>query len=125
VRELRDSARYLDLNAHLWYGRTVTLTHDLNRQQINSLFEEKYRIHQTDIAKKLNTGFASVNAFNAGLSHVRPHTNVATSEVIKNIIFEVVPHPSYSPRFSLLQLSRNISKELISSCYGKMVQRAA
>jgi len=35
VRESRDSARYLDMNDELWYGRPVTLTHDLNRQKVS------------------------------------------------------------------------------------------
>jgi len=41
VRESRESARNLDMNDELWYGRPVTLTHNLNRQKVNRLFQEK------------------------------------------------------------------------------------
>jgi len=78
-----------------------------------------------DIAEKLNIGFASVNAFIAGLSYVRPHTYAATSAVIYTIIFELSHILPTAPTSHCLQFSRNISKELTVSCYGKMVQRTA
>jgi hypothetical protein len=59
----------LDLNDHLWSGRPVTTTHDLNRPKVEKLIQENWWISQKDIAEKLNIGLPSVKEITAGLGY--------------------------------------------------------
>jgi hypothetical protein len=40
VTKSRDNGGNLDLSDHLWSGRSVTATHDLNRQKVDELLRE-------------------------------------------------------------------------------------
>ncbi|KAG8235855.1 hypothetical protein J437_LFUL013939, partial [Ladona fulva] len=77
-------------------GHPITATDDKHRKHVDNLIQNYRRITQKRIANHIGT----IPPMILQHDNACPHTSCATEEALRNLKFELIPHPPYPPNIA-------------------------